>query len=96
MFNSNIQIGELYVNFNNVKGTENGKTFAVDGSVSIGLSINSLILNKLEKLINESVRFEENKMTGKNKVQKMLDECELLEIEVRKARLLKQLEQLRK
>lgn len=96
MINNNVSIGSVDFTFNNLNGTEDGKRFSVNGSISIGLSINSQIINKIESLLDRAVKFEENKSVGKDRIQKSLDECELLEIEVRKARLLKQLEQLRK
>ena len=96
MFNNNISLGSIDINFNDLHGVEDGKPFKIDGSISIGLSINSQLLNKIEPLLEAAVRFEENKMTGKNKIQKALDEVEMLRLEVEKARLQKQLEQLRK
>lgn len=96
MFNSNISLGSIDVVFNNISGLENDKSFKLNGSINIGISINGQLLNKVEPLLNKIIDFDTNKFVGKNKIQKSLDECELLEIEVRKARLLKQLEQLRK
>lgn len=96
MFNTNIQLGTINIELDNIKGIENDKNFSIDGKINIGLSINSQILTKFEPLITKSVEFARNKFVGKDRIQKALDECELLEIEVRKARLLKQLEQLRK
>ena len=96
MINNNINLGSIDITLDNISGKEDGKNFSVNGSISIGLSVNSQILNKFEPLITKSVEFARNKFVGKDRIQKALDECELLEIEVRKARLLKQLEQLRK
>lgn len=96
MFNTNIQLGTINIELDNIKGTENGKSFAVNGKLNIGLSINSSILSKIEPLVDAAIQFNKNKMTGKNKVQKELDEVELLELRVRKARLLKQLRDLEK
>ena len=96
MFNNNVQLGTLDINFNNIKGTENSENFSVNGSISIGLSINQQILNKFEPLLEKAVGFAQNKFIGKSRIQKELDELELLEIRVRKARLQKQLRDLEK
>ena len=96
MFNNNISLGSLDFVFDNISGLEDGKRFSVNGKISIGISINAEIINKIEPLINKAIDFNINKLTGKNRIQKELDELELLEIRVRKARLEKQLRYLEK
>lgn len=95
MFN-NISLGSIDIAFNNLNGTEDGKRFSVNGSISIGISVNAEIINKIEPLINRAIRFEENKFIGKSRIQKALDEVELLRLEVEKKRLEKQLRDLNK
>ena len=95
MFN-NISLGSIDINFNDLSGIEDGNKFSVNGKISIGISINAEIINKIEPLIDRAIRFEENKQIGKNRIQKELDELELLEIRVRKARLQRQLRELEK
>lgn len=96
MFNSNIQIGTINIELDNIKGTENGKNFSIDGKINIGLSVNSQVLTKFEPLLDKAMGFEINKITGKNRIQKALDEVELLRLEVEKKRLEKQLRDLNK
>ena len=96
MFNNNISLGSIDINFNDLSGIEDGNKFSVNGKISIGISINAEIINKIEPLIDRAIRFEENKFIGKQKVQRELDEIEILEAKVRKARLLKQLRDLNK
>ena len=87
MFDSKIQLGSIDVTLEN---------FSVNGKISIGLSINSQILSKFEPLLEKAIRFESNKLFGKQRIQKELDELGLMELELRKARVQKELEQLRK
>ena len=96
MFNNNISLGSIDINFNDLSGIEDGKRFSVNGKISIGISVNSQLLSKIEPMVDAAIQFNKNKMTGKNKVQKELDEVELLELRVRKARLQKQLRDLEK
>ena len=96
MFNNNISLGSIDINFNNIKGIENGKPFAVNGKLNIGVSVNSQLMQMIQPLMSKAVEFNNNKFIGKNRIQKELDEVELLRIEVEKARLQKQLDQLRK
>ena len=96
MFNTNIQLGTIDIELDNIKGTENGKSFAINGKINIGISVNSQLINRIEPLVDQAIRFNTNKQIGKDKIQRELDELELLEIKVRKARLLKQLRDLEK
>ena len=96
MFNSKIQLATLDIDFNNLSGLEDNKEFRINGSISIGLSINGSILSKLEPLVDQAIRFNTNKQIGKDRIQRELDSLELLEIELRKARLQKQLRDLEK
>lgn len=96
MFNNNIQIGTLDITLDNISGLENDKEFKLNGSINVGLSVNSQILNKFELLLESMVRFGQSKIVGKGKVQRELDEVELLRLKVEKARLLKQLRDLNK
>ena len=96
MFNTNIQLGTINIELDNIKGTENGKSFAINGKINIGISVNSQLINRIEPLVDQAIRFNTNKQIGKDKIQRELDELELLEIKVRKARLLKQLRDLEK
>ena len=95
MFNTNIQLGTINIELDNIKGTENGENFSVNGKINIGISVNSQLINRIEPLLEKAVGFAQNKFVGKQRIQKALDELELMEIEVEKARLQKQLEQLR-
>ena len=96
MFNTKIQLATLDIDFNNIKGTENGKSFAINGKINIGISVNSQLINRIEPLVDQAIRFEENKFAGKNRIQKELDEIELLKLKLQKARLQKQLRDLNK
>ena len=96
MFNSKIQLATLDIDFNNIKGIENGKPFAVNGSISIGVSVNSQLMQMIQPLLNQAARFNTNKFIGKNRIQKELDEVELLRLKVEKARLERQLRDLNK
>ena len=93
---TNVSLGSVDIEFNNIHGIEDGKQFSLNGKLSIGLSLNGQIINKIEPLLNQAIRFEENKFIGKSRIQKELDELELLEIRVRKARLERQLRDLEK
>ena len=95
MFN-NISLGSIDINIDNLSGLENNKEFKINGKISVGISVNSQVLNKIEPLLEAGLKFESNKLIGKQKVQRELDELELLEIQVRKARLQKQLRDLEK
>ena len=91
MFNSNIQLGTINIELDNIKGTENGKSFAINGKINIGISVNSQLMQMIQPLMSKAVEFNNNKFIGKNRIQKELDELKLMEIEVQKARLEEQL-----
>ena len=93
---TNVNLGSVDFEFQNLHGREDGKEFKIDGKISIGISLNGSILNKLEPLLNQAIRFEENKFIGKSRIQRELDEIELLKLKVEKARLQKQLRDLEK
>ena len=96
MITNNISLGSIDINFNDLHGVEDGKPIEIDGSISLGLSINGSILNKLEPLFDQVIRFNTNKQIGKDRIQRELDEIELLRLKVQKARLERQLRDLEK
>lgn len=93
---TNVNLGSVDFEFQNLHGREDGKEFKIDGKISIGLSINGSILNKLEPLFDQVIRFNTNKQIGKDRIQRELDEIELLRLKVQKARLERQLRDLEK
>lgn len=96
MFNSNISLGAIDIRASNFRAVKNGNTKSINGDISVGLSINQLALDIIMPLVNKAIKYESDKMDNRAKIQKELDSLELLELEIRRARLEKELESLRK
>ena len=92
---SNTQIGTFDIEID-LHGKKDNKPVSITGHVNIGLSVNNKILEMVQPLLEAGLKFESNKLIGKQKVQRELDEVELLRLKVEKARLLKQLRDLEK